>query len=129
MIKKGIYCSQSKTEIEERHGGVKIKDHFYHHLCFYVPERLVGFYGGSRLWLKPYEDRDFIYQGLLTKNEAGEIAFSISGPATNDRWLFNGNVVGNLIHIKAIRVTEPTRIWLEDTFEYIGPMGDALRKP
>ncbi len=120
IVKNGVYCSMQKKETEEVHGGVTLQDSYYHHICFYFPENLVGFYGGGRLWFAPYSRRNFRYSGEIGKVENNQIEFSIIDPYNNDKIHFTGIEEGDQLQIKAVRNSEPDKIWLEGTFEYIG---------
>ena len=120
MIKPGVYCSVTKQEVEEMHGGVKLKSFFHHHICFYNEEKLVGFYGGSQFWLKPFLDRDFRYSGEITRADGDQIDFYINDPAHNDKFLFTGTHHDKQLELVGRRASKPEDIWLEDAFEFIG---------
>ena len=120
MIKAGVYCSKNKKQVKEIHGGGILKNSFYDHLCFYFPETIVGFYGGAKKWFSPYIKKSFRYSGHITFFNDNKIQFIINDPDTEDKINFQGQASGNLLSIKATRQSEPTIIWLEDVFEYIG---------
>jgi hypothetical protein len=120
MVKKGVYCSINKKHVEDKHGGVTSEDWFYDHLCFYLPEKTVGFYGGSKMWFDPYRNRTFRYNGEIVRVDDREIVFTVNDTGNEDKWLFKGQLVNDLLSITATRKSEPEKIWLEDFFEYIG---------
>jgi hypothetical protein len=126
MIKKGVYCSRNKKEVKEKHGGATLKDEYYDHICFFIPEKLVGFYGGSRMWLNPFLQKKFRYKGELNEIQDEEVKFYIDDPYNHDKLLFQGRLTENGLLIKATRLSDPNKIWLEDVFEYIGTGGDQV---
>lgn len=119
MIKKGIYCSKKQKEAEDEHGGAKVKVPYYNHLCFYTPEKLVGYYGGSKMWLTPFLERKFRYSGELIKTHENRISFFVDDPYNNDRLFFDGSFVNDVLNVRVTRQSEPGEVF-EDEFEYIG---------
>ena len=120
MVKKGVYCSRNNSYVSEKHGGITSKESYFHHICFYVPEDLVGFYGGSREWLTPYQEKNFKYKGRIERLSDDQVIFYIHDPFNEDKIIFNGEIADDLLSIRAVRKSESDKVWLEDVFDYIG---------
>jgi len=119
-LKEGVYRKKEVIVSFEQHGGTQIKHKSFLFIAFYLFRNKVGIHIGNEFWLTPYLNRDFLYNGEITKTEGDEVWFFIDDTYLNDRIEFYGLVNGDIIHINSFRESCPEKIWIEDDFEYIG---------
>lgn len=125
-MKKGVYCSITSSNVKETHAGVKQTESYYNHICFYLPQQIVGFYGGSKNWLSPFLKKELRYIGEITSISDKEVSFYVNDPYNKDIILFTGQIYDDFLEVTAKRKSEIEKIWFEGTFKYIGTGEEKL---
>lgn len=103
----------------EQHGGGTIRDTFYWFLAFYLPEKHVGFYGGSKNYFETYRENRIRLKGKISQLSDDHIEFYIYNVDKKQNIKFSGQIIGETLHLTYYHEHEPGEVSY-DIFEYVG---------
>jgi len=121
QIRNGVYRGSKGFEGVEYHGGATMTWVDFAHLCFYLPDKVVGYYLAGADCLQPYYDRSFLYQGEITSLGKNSVTIIIDDPYKNDRIVFAGEILQDRLQLRKTRQSAPNDVLIDDIFEFVGP--------
>jgi hypothetical protein len=128
-ILNGIYRAEHADITEESHGGTTIIHEIYWYLCFYHESSIIGVYGTSaKHSIKWYFKKQFDQTGEIEYDHGKNLKFFICKPHTNERVIFEGEILEKKLHLKSYNESTPDKLWLEDDFEWLDLDYEKLEK-
>lgn len=116
---KRIYRANKPHYVEDKHGGVTLRNNIYWHLCFFENNQ-VGLFGSGLNWYKPFFKREILdlKGNVLIQNDTFLKCFVFNG-VTKERIIFEGEIFKKNLRLKSYNESTPDKIWLTDDFEYL----------
>lgn len=118
-LRKGIYRSVAGYKGTEKHGGAEFTWTDFAFLCFYLPEKRVGYYLGPRDNFNPYLEDNYRYRGEITVMYDNQIEIVINDPFVGGAMIFSGQMIDEKLHLAKKRQSNPDKILREDVFEFV----------
>jgi hypothetical protein len=117
----GLYRIRTPQIMEEKHGGVTIKDKIYWYLSFYRKINFVGLYGSGPDDYRRFLSRKFDLKGKILEHHDDNLKFYIYNLDTQSNIIFEGKIMENKkeLRLKSFEEGEPFNTWIDDVFDLV----------